>query len=37
MGCQPEVDKLWSIRWPPTNISKVATQKCPGGSEAEGM
>jgi len=37
IGCLPEQDVTWNISWPATNISEVAQQKCPGGSEAEGM
>ena len=37
MGCHPELDSVWNITWPPTEVSKVATQKCPGGSEVTGM
>ena len=37
MGCRPEVDSVWSITWPPTEVSKVATRKCPGGSEVTGV
>jgi len=36
-GCLFEVDKVWNITWPPTEVGKVATQKCPGGSEVIGM
>ena len=37
MGCQREIDGQWKITWPPTNVSEVAIQKCPGGIEAVGM
>ena len=37
MGCLLERDDTWNITWPTTSISQVAIQKCPGGSEAEGM
>ena len=37
MGCQPEVDSIWNITWPPTEVGKVATRKCPGGNEVTGM
>ena len=36
-GCLFEVDKVWNITWPPTEIGEVTTQKCPGGSEVIGM
>ena len=36
IGCPFEQDTTWNITWPATNINEVATQKCPGGSEAEG-
>ena len=37
MGCQPEVDSIWNITWPPTEVGEVATRKCPGGGEVTGM
>ncbi|XP_065901690.1 adhesion G protein-coupled receptor E2-like [Dysidea avara] len=36
VGCQPEVDSIWNITWPPTEVGKVATRKCPGGNEVTG-
>ena len=36
VGCLMERDMTWNITWPTTNISQVAIQKCPGGSEAIG-
>ena len=35
-GCLAEVDSTWSVSWPATPSGANATQKCPGGSEAEG-
>ncbi|XP_065903440.1 uncharacterized protein [Dysidea avara] len=35
--CKQEQDNLWNIIWPATSINGVARQKCPGGSEAEGL
>ena len=32
VGCQPEVDSVWEITWPPTEVGDVEIQKCPGGS-----
>ena len=37
MGCLSEQDITWNITWPTTDISQVARQKCPGGSEAAGI
>ncbi|XP_065903442.1 adhesion G protein-coupled receptor L4-like [Dysidea avara] len=37
VGCLMERDMTWNITWPTTNISQVAIQKCPGGSEAIGL
>ena len=37
MGCRPELDSVWNITWPPTEVSKVATRKCPGGCEVTGV
>lgn len=35
--CPFEQDLTWNITWPATDVSSVAIQKCPGGSEAEGV
>ena len=35
--CPFEQDATWNITWPASEVNVVATQKCPGGSEAEGM
>ena len=35
-GCPFGQDEVWNITWPATNVSTIARQKCPGGSEAEG-
>ena len=36
IGCYMEQDGIWNITWPTTMAGKIGTQKCPGGSEAEG-
>jgi len=36
-GCPLEQDVIWNISWPATNVNEERWQKCPGGSEAEGM
>jgi len=36
VGCPMEQDPTWNITWPATDVGVTATQKCPGGSEAEG-
>jgi len=37
VGCLLEQDIVWNIKWPSIGINQVAIQKCPGGSEAEGI
>ena len=37
MGCRPEVDNVWKIAWPPTEVGNVEMQKCPGGTKVIGM
>ena len=37
LGCSYEQDDTWNISWPGTKVSEVSIQKCPGGSEAEGI
>ena len=36
VGCELEQDETWNVTWPATQLNGVATQKCPGGSEATG-
>ncbi|XP_065903420.1 uncharacterized protein [Dysidea avara] len=37
LGCQLEQDDIWNITWPATVVAETAIQKCPGGSEVEGL
>ncbi|XP_065911152.1 adhesion G protein-coupled receptor L4-like [Dysidea avara] len=36
-GCTMERDTTWNITWPATDVGIIAIQKCPGGSEADGL
>ncbi|XP_065911114.1 adhesion G protein-coupled receptor L3-like [Dysidea avara] len=37
IGCQFEQDDTWNITWPAIGVDETAIQKCPGGSEAQGL
>ena len=36
-GCPYGPDEMWNITWPATDASTTVRQKCPGGSEAQGV
>ena len=36
-GCPYGRDEMWNITWPATSASTTARQKCPGGSESQGI
>ena len=36
-GCPYGPDEMWKVTWPATNVSTTARQKCPGGSESQGI
>ena len=35
--CPYGPDETWNVTWPATNASNIARQKCPGGSESQGI